>query len=219
MTIEILCQQFVSGILQTSLLEFIAVILGISSVYYARKENILVYPTGILSTTIYIYLCFVAGLFAEASVNFYYTMMSIIGFMAWRKHNYRLQLTTSTPTQWVVSVIYFSLSWLLLYLILKTFTMSTVAAADAFAAATAYTGMWLMTRKKLENWIWWITTNIACVPLYFIKGYVFTSFQYVVFFVLSVMGYVEWRKKILAPNVVEATPQRPLTRVYNRGQG
>ena len=197
MAIEILYQQFVSGLLQTSFLEFVAVISGIASVYCARKENILVYPTGILSTTIYIYLCFVAGLFAEASVNFYYTIMSTIGFIAWRKHNYSLQLTVSTPRQWIVSMGYFSLSWLLLYLFLKTFTTSTVAAADAFAAATAYTGMWLMTRKKLENWVWWIITNIACMPLYFIKGYVFTSFQYAVFFVLSVMGYIEWRKKIL----------------------
>ena len=166
------------------------------------QDALKVFEIGI-STTIYIYLCFVAGLFAEASVNFYYTIMSTVGFIAWRKHDYSLQITANTPTQWIISVVYFSLSWLLLYLFLKTFTTSTVAAADSFAAATAYTGMWLMTRKKLENWVWWITTNIACVPLYFIKGYVFTSFQYTVFFVLSVMGYVEWRKKSLD------TPKKP----------
>lgn len=197
MSIEGLYQQFVSGLLATSLLEFIAVLFGIISVLYSRKENILVYPTGIVNTSIYIYLCLIGGLFAEASVNLYYTVMSIVGFIAWRQHDGSLQITACTAKQWVLSLLYFSASWVILYFVLRHFTDSTVAAADALGAATAYTAMWLMTRKKVENWIWWIMTNMVAIPLFFMKGYVFTSFQYTVFLILAIMGYGEWRKKLL----------------------
>ncbi|HSN61004.1 MAG TPA: nicotinamide riboside transporter PnuC, partial [Ferruginibacter sp.] len=80
--------------------------------------------------------------------------------------------------------------------VLIKYTNSTVPLADAFASASAYTGMWLMAKKKIENWIWWIITNLASIPLYFIKGAVFTSFQYLVFLILAVLGYITWQKKL-----------------------
>jgi nicotinamide mononucleotide transporter len=131
-------------------------------------------------------------------VNIYYTVMSIIGWVMWarkQEDGEKLHITASTPTEWRNALLFFAVFWVLLWYVLKTFTNSTVPLADAFASATAYTGMWLMARKKLENWLWWIATNIAAIPLYFIKGYVFTSFQYLVFLVLAVMGWVEWRAR------------------------
>lgn len=187
------------GLRATTPLEFIAVFFGIASVVFSRLENIWVYPTGIINTTIYIYLSIVAGLYAEAGVNFYYTVMSIAGWVLWaqKKEGERvLHITRSSAREWRVALIFFALCWLALYYALKEFTDSTVPLADGFASAAAYTGMWLMARKKLENWLWWILTNIASIPLYFIKGYVFTSFQYVVFLALAVAGYVEWRKRV-----------------------
>lgn len=199
MEIQHIWQQFLEGLLATTPLEFIAVVFGIASVIYSRQENIRVYPTGIVNTTIYIYLSLIAGLYAEAGVNFYYTVMSIVGWVMWagkKEGKTVLHISRSTLREWSFALGFFALCWLVLWWVLKTFTNSTVPLADGFASAAAYTGMWLMARKKLENWLWWIITNVASIPLYFIKGFVFTSFQYLVFLVLAVMGYVEWRRKL-----------------------
>jgi nicotinamide mononucleotide transporter len=192
-------QQLVAGLFATSWLEFIAVIFGIASVVFSRKENILVYPTGLINTTIFIYLSFVAGLYAEAGVNFYYTVMSIVGWVLWARKKEGetvLHISRSTGREWRQSLLFFGSCWFVLFLVLDNWTDSTVPLADGFASAAAYTGMLLMTRKKLENWLWWIATNIAAIPLYFIKGFVFTSFQYLVFLILAVLGYIEWRRRL-----------------------
>lgn len=194
-------QQFLKGLFDTTWLEFVAVAFGIVSVMFSRLENIWVYPTGIVNTTIYIYLSVLAGLYAEAGVNFYYSVMSVIGWLLWAKKKdgeQMLHISRSTGLEWRNALVFFALCWGVLFLVLKKFTDSTVPIADGFASATAYTAMWLMARKKLENWLWWIATNIASIPLYFIKGYVFTSFQYLVFLVLAILGYLEWRKRTIS---------------------
>lgn len=193
-----LWEQFLDGLFATSWLEFVAVFFGIVSVALSRMEHIGVYPTGIVNTALYIYLSAVAGLYAEAGVNFYYTVMSIVGWSLWAKRKdgeQALQITRSETMDWGWAILFFLASWAALFWVLQKFTDSTVPLADAFASATAYTAMWLMARKKLEHWLWWIATNIAAMPLYFVKGFVFTSFQYFVFLVLAVLGYIEWRRK------------------------
>lgn len=198
MDIHLIWQQLLEGLRATTWLEYIAVFFGIASVIFSRFENIWVYPTGIVNTTVYIYLSIVAGLYAEAGVNFYYTVMSIVGWVLWaqKKEGEKvLHITRSSKREWLIALAFFASCWLVLWWVLRSYTNSTVPLADGFASAAAYTGMWLMARKKLENWLWWIVTNIASIPLYFIKGFVFTSFQYLVFLVLAVMGYVEWRRK------------------------
>ncbi|MCC6282488.1 MAG: nicotinamide mononucleotide transporter [Saprospiraceae bacterium] len=193
-----LWQQLIAGLWATTWLEFIAVVFGIASVLLSRSEHIGVYPTGIINTGIYIYLSIVAGLYAEASVNIYYTIMSVVGWVMWSQKQGdgdKLHITASSRKEWINALIFFGLCWVVLWFVLHKYTNSTVPLADGFASATAYTGMWLMARKKLENWLWWIATNITAIPLYFIKGYVFTSFQYLVFLVLAVLGWVEWKKR------------------------
>ncbi len=195
-----IAQQFLTDIHQTTGFEFIAVILGIASVIYSRRENILVYPVGMISTGIFIYLYLIHGLYADATVNFYYTVMSIIGWIMWSKKgesNKVLKITASTAKDWRNSLLFFFACWLVLYLFLKHFTDSTVPIADSFTSGAAFTGMWLMNKKKLENWTWWIITDFASIPLNFYKHLVFTSFQYLVFLILAIMGYITWRKKIL----------------------
>ncbi len=205
MTTTEFLQQFISGLQQTTALEFMAVIAGIASVWYSRKENILVYPVGLINTSIYIYLSVKGHLFGEASVNFYYTIMSIYGWILWSKKDSSLQekilhITKSNRREWMQQlifflsfycIIFFSLSW-----IKNAFAPEAIPWADAFASSTAFTGMWLMAKKKLESWYWWIATNIASIPLYFIKGYVFTSVQFFVFLILAVAGLIEWRKRV-----------------------
>lgn len=203
MTITEVYKQFVTDIQSTGLLEYIAVAFGIASVVFSRMENILVYPVGMVNTGIYIYLYITHGLYADASVNFYYTVMSIIGWFMWMKKKEgqsNLIITKSDNKDWINAIIFFAICFVILFGLLKKYTDSTVPQADAFTSAAAFTGMWLMNKKKLENWIWWIITNLASIPLNFYKHLVFTSFQYLVFLVLAIMGYITWKKKLTIKN-------------------
>jgi len=204
MTMTPLFESIYNGLLQTTWLELIAVIAGIASVWYSRKESILVYPIGLVNTTIYIYLSFIGHLLGEASVNLYYTLMSLWGWYLWtrvdpNKHTIILQITKSNARDWINQILfflafYFSLYFSLTYL-KKEFAPEAIPWADALASAAAYTGMWLMAKKKVESWIWWIITNIASIPLYFLKGYTFTSVQFIVLLVLAIAGLKSWNDK------------------------
>jgi nicotinamide mononucleotide transporter len=200
---ESVVEQFVTGMKQTTALEYIAVVTGIASVWFSRKENILVYPVGLVNTVIYVYLSFKYHLIGEASVNFYYTVMSIYGWILWarkdQQHHPVLHITFATRREWVQHLLFFSVLYGIIYFSLSylkdVFYSGAIPWADAFASATAFTGMWLMAKKKVESWIWWIGTNIASIPLYFVKGLVFTSMYYVVLLVLAFMGLAEWRRR------------------------
>lgn len=202
---QVIIDQFIAGLRQTTLPEFIAVIAGIASVFYSRKENILVYPVGLINTIIYIWLSIKGHLYGEASVNFYYTVMSIYGWILWAKrdqqHEHVLHITTSTRREWVQQCLFFAAFYVAIFAALtwlkQEFAPEAIPWADAFASATAFTGMWLMAKKKVESWYWWIATNIASIPLYFVKAYVFTSVYYLVLLVMAVMGLVEWRRKAI----------------------
>ncbi len=196
--------QFITGIQQTGVIEFIAVFAGIGSVWFSRKENILVYPIGLINTTFYIYLSIKGNLLGEASVNLYYTIMSIYGWWLWSKkdsikHETILHITRSNQKEWIQQLAFFAAFYLVIFAALtrakQSFAPEAIPWADAFASATAYTGMWLMAKKKIESWIWWIATNLTSIPLYFVKGYVFTSVQFLVLFVLAIAGLVEWRRR------------------------
>jgi nicotinamide mononucleotide transporter len=204
MSLQEIIDQFFSGIRQTSLLEFIAVIAGVASVWFSRKEHILVYPIGLINTIIYIYLSLKGQLYGEASVNFYYSIMSIYGWILWtkkdqQKNEFILHITHSNSKEWLQQLLFFAFFYVLIFGLLswmKTgFAPEAIPWADAFASAAAYTGMWLMARKKVESWIWWIATNIASIPLYFVKGYVFTSVQFLILLILAIAGLIEWDKR------------------------
>lgn len=196
-------QQFIEGMQQTGWLEYLAVFAGIASVWYSRKENILVYPVGLINTIIYIWLSAKGHLLGEASVNFYYTVMSIYGWILWSKKDTRqkpvLHITFSNQRWWVYQLLFFLAFYFAIYFSLiylkKDFAQGAIPWADAFASATAFTGMWLMTKKKVESWYWWIATNIASMPLYFVKNYVFTSVYYFILLIMAVWGLTEWIRK------------------------
>ena len=199
-------EQFIAGIRQTSALEFIAVIAGIASVFFSRKENILVYPVGLINTIIYIHLSIKGQLYGEASVNLYYTIMSVYGWILWTRRNQQqehvLHISLSNQKEWIQQVLFFVAFYMAIFAALtwlkKDFAPEAIPWADALASASAYTGMWLMAKKKVESWYWWIATNITSIPLYFIKGYVFTSVQFMVLLVLAVAGLIAWQKKAIA---------------------
>jgi nicotinamide mononucleotide transporter len=194
---------FLSRIKDTSLMEIIAVVAGIVSVWYSRKENILVYPVGLINTIFFTYLSFKGGLLGEASVNLYYTVMSIYGWLMWSKVNSNkeqlLHISRSTKREWLQHFIFFAAFYIVLFFALvfakKEFARDAIPWADALASASAYTGMWLMSKKKVESWYWWIITNIASIPLYFVKHYELTSVYYVVLLVMAFWGLAEWSRK------------------------
>ena len=204
MSLSEILSAFINGIRQTGALEYIAVASGIISVWFSKKENIWVYPIGLVNTILYTYISMKGHLLGEASVNIFYTIMSIYGWMLWAKKNDQKQsvihISYSTVKEWTMHLSFFATLYFIIFFSLiylkKDFAPGAIPAADAFASATAYTGMLLMAKKKVESWYWWIVTNIASIPLYFVKGYVFTSFQFVVLLFMAFMGLASWKNKV-----------------------
>jgi nicotinamide mononucleotide transporter len=200
-------QQFFQNLLHdlrnTSLPEYIAVITGIISVWFSKKENIWVYPTGLANTIIYVYLSFKFHLIGEASVNIYYTVLSIWGWILWarkdRQHRPVLHISFSTRKFLLLQLAFFSGLYAVIFYALTylktSFYPGVIPWGDAFASATAYTGMWLMAKKKVESWYWWIATNMASIPLYFVKGLAFTSVYYCILLLLAFAGLTEWKQR------------------------
>lgn len=184
-------------------LELIAIFSGILSVWCSKKESIWVYPSGLLNTVIYVYLSFKGDLFGEAGVNLFYTIMSMYGWYNWLKRDQQSNLVVkirhSGSRQRAYQFLFFAVLYVLIYCLLSfvqsAFAPGAIPWADALASAAAFTAMVLMTQKKVESWIWWIITNITAVPLYFVKGYIFTAVYYIILLVLAVLGWQEWNKK------------------------
>jgi len=203
LTLSEIWQQFTEGLKNTTWPEYIAVFAGIASVWFSRIENILVYPVGLVNTIIYVWISIKGQLLGEASVNFYYTVMSIYGWIIWAKRNEQqehiIHISFSDKKWWRFQLLFFLVFYIVIFFSLtdlkKSFAPGAIPWADAFASATAFTGMWLMTKKKVESWYWWIATNIASIPLYFVKHYVFTSVYYLALLIMAVFGLLEWRKR------------------------
>jgi nicotinamide mononucleotide transporter len=142
-------------------------------------------------------------LIGEASVNIYYSVLSVYGWVLWarkdQQHHHILHITYSDKKEWIQQLSFCTVLYIIIFFALvflqNHFYPGVIPAADAFASATAYTGMWLMAKKKVESWYWWIGTNIASVPLYFVKGLVFTSVFYLVLLVMAVFGLMEWKQR------------------------
>jgi len=197
--------QLYSNILDTSYLEIIAVFFGILSVWYARKENIWVYPTGIINVLIYVYLCFYAGLYADMAINGFYFIMSVFGWYNWSRRDenkHHVPISSLNYKQWLFYILIIAIAFGIIYYVLLNFTDSTVPLFDSFTTSLFIVGMWLMAIKKIENWLLWILGDLLVIPMFSIKGLAFTSIQYIVFLVLAVMGYMEWRKRLLSKKVL-----------------
>ena len=187
------------------ILEITAVIFGLLSVWYAKKDNILVFPTGLINTSIYVFLLWKWSLLGDMMINAYYFIMSIYGWYYWTRkkgNEVAYPIAKITNQEKIFSVLIFFLTvlfFIVIYLIFNKFTNWT-SYVDTFITGIFFVGMWLMAKRKIENWILWIIGNIISVPLYFAKGYTFTSIQYIIFTIIAVFGYLEW-KKILNNNI------------------
>lgn len=189
----------IQNILNTTYLEVIAVIFGLLSVWFAKKVNILVFPTGIISVVIYMYICFGAKLYADAGINFVYFVMSIYGWYKWTRTGTQKKerpISICTKKEHWINIFMFIFFFLILSYVLKNHTDSNVPIWDSLTTSIFIVGMWLMAIKKVENWIAWIIGDIISIPLYFYKGLVFTSFQFTVFLIIAILGYIEWKKQL-----------------------
>lgn len=182
-------------------LEIIAVIFGFLSVWYSKKNNVLVFPTGMISTIIFVYLLFKWELLGDMMINAYYFIMSVYGWYVWTRKvdgSHVTPISTITFNEKRVSTAIFFATLLFVYLVYRSFGKWTswVAYIDTLTTAIFFVGMWLMARRKIENWIFWIIGDVISVPLYFYKGFTFTSFQYLGFTVIAIFGYLTWKKNL-----------------------
>ena len=196
---EIIVEGVRVGIAQMTWLEAIAVFFGLLSVWFAKQENILVFPTGIISVLIYVHICFGAKLYADMGINAYYFIMSVYGWYSWTKKSDQaisLPISQNDKKENIMSLLILAVSFVVLNYTLSNFTDSDVPIWDSITTAFAFTAMWLMAKKKIENWIAWIITDFISIPLYFYKGYILTSFQFLVFLILAIGGYLSWRNSL-----------------------
>ena len=188
----------IQQIRQTSVLEWTAVVFGVSQVLLARKNNIWLYPSGIISVICSSILFFQSKLYAETLLQGYYLLMSIYGWAKWSNgsDSGASQITRSKQQEkWITWGIAF-LGWGLLYAVLSKFTDSDVPILDAFVSSTAWAGMWLLAKRKLENWIWLNVSNLVAIPLLLYKQLYLFSILTLILFVVAIFGYLDWKKTL-----------------------
>jgi nicotinamide mononucleotide transporter len=186
------------------ILELLAFIFGIISVWFAKKENIWVYPTGLIATSITTYLLYVAGYLGDMMINIYFSIMSVYGWYKWSLNSFESNFITISRTNFnekLIGVALFVVTVFVIFSIyyLFDYPMEIENYIDIFVSGIFFTGMWYMALKKIENWTLWIIGNLIAVPLYGYRGLGMLSLQYILFTILAISAYFEW-KKILNKN-------------------
>ena len=182
-------------------LEIIAVFFGFLSVWFSKQNKIWVFPTGMISTAIFVYLLLKWQLLGDMMINGYYFIMSIYGWHIWTRNvdtTHVTPISSTTLKEKKTSVLIFFATLIFVFAVYTYFDKwnSWTAYVDTFTTAIFFVGMWLMAKRKIENWIYWIIGDIISVPLYFYKGFTFTSFQYLIFTFIAVSGYLAWKKSL-----------------------
>ncbi|MCJ0742416.1 nicotinamide riboside transporter PnuC [Pedobacter montanisoli] len=188
---------FKEQVLATSFLEWFAVIFGVAEVLLARKNNILLYPAGIISVVLSMYLLVHTMLYAEALLNLYYLVMSIYGWAVWQRNNQEgktLAVSWTNRSEMLRACSIVVGGYILLYTILVKFTKSDVPAFDAFVSSAAWAGMWLLARRKIENWVFLNVSNIVAIPLLIHKGLLMMALLTAFLFVVAIFGFIDWKR-------------------------
>ena len=186
-------------------LEIIAVLTGIISVWFAKKENILLYPIGTVSVLIWIYLCWIGEIYSQAVINLFFLIMNIYGWYNWsRKDNSeinKVQIKFSSLKENLLVIAVAALLTMLIYSALSNVEILNFnwkfVLMESFITSLNFIGMWLMAWKRVENWVLWIIGDIFCIPLFVFKEYYLSVAQFSIFIIIAFMGYFEWRKKAL----------------------
>jgi nicotinamide mononucleotide transporter len=199
--IDIFFQPYYASSTLDVLIELIAVSFGIASVIFAKNQNILVFPTGITSTILYVIICYKFILYGDMLINIYYTLMSLYGWYVWsfKVSGKNIVITTSKKDDVAKSVFIFLSTIVIISSIYVYFDRmrNLTDYLDTFTSAIFFTAMWLMANKKIEHWIFWIIGNLISIPLYYVKGLAFSSMQFTIFLILAIIGYMEWKKNLI----------------------
>lgn len=182
-------------------LESIAILFGISSVIFSKMNKIWVFPTGIISTLIFVYLLYKWSLLGDMIINAYYFSMSIFGWYVWTRKVDETHVTPITYTskkEHITSLYIFIGTMFFIYIIYTLFNKwnGWTAYVDTLTTGIFFVGMWLMAKRKIENWVYWIVGNIISIPLYFYKGYTLTSIQYLIFTIIAIFGFLAWKRNL-----------------------
>lgn len=184
---------------ETSLIEYGAVIFGIINVILSARKSIWLYPTGIVNTSLFIYLLFQNKyqLYASALLNIYYLIMSIYGWLNWyRERESNRDISRATKYENKIAFILFTISVIIFYILLKKYTTSNVALWDALVAGLACSGMWLLSRMRLENWLWLLASNIIAIPMLILKDLYLTAVLNIILSIMAIVGYRNWNNFI-----------------------
>lgn len=203
MSLQEIYQQFIQNIKETKWPEWISTLAQVASVWYARKNNVLVYPTGIIGVLLAAYVYFFMinpPLYADASLNIYYFLMSIYGWYNWVQkkdaNHHTYPISWCNRKELSVGIVFFFFFWIVIYFVLASFTDSNTPVLDSLVSSSAITAMWWMAKRKIENWLAWIFSNIVAIPLNFYKGLMLFTLMYVLFLLMAWWGYTEWKKKL-----------------------
>jgi nicotinamide mononucleotide transporter len=182
-------------------LELVAGAFTIASVVYSKKNNVLVFPTGMICTAIFVYLLLKWGLLGDMIINGYYFIMSIYGWHLWtRKKDGKtvIPISKTTKKQHLISLGLFIITFVFVFIVYAAFDKFNHWSAylDTITTALFFVAMWLMAKRKIENWIYWIIGDIITVPLYFYKGLTFSSILYFVLTIIAIYGYLAWKKNL-----------------------
>lgn len=179
-------------------IEIIIFIFGILSVYFAKKENVLVYPTGIICTILSVYIMFNAKYYADMSINIYYSIMSVYGWFQWKKitNGKVLSISRTNMKEKIIGIILFLITAIICIYIYKFFNykLQINNYLDIFTTSLFFTAMWYMAKKKIENWTLWIVGNTFAVYIFFDRQLYIIAMQYIIFTILAISAYIEWKK-------------------------
>ncbi len=202
MSLEEIYRHFVENIKVLRWQEWVSTILQIASVWYARLNNILVYPTGIIGVLLAAYVYFFMvdpPLYADAALNIYYFLMSVYGWYNWVQKkdaaHFTYPITWCNRKELAIGIGFFLVFWAVIYFVLDRWTDSNTPILDSLVSSSAITAMWWMARRKIENWLAWIFSNIVAIPLNFYKELMLFTLMYILFLVLAWMGFTEWKKR------------------------
>ncbi len=207
---EFLFDQYYDYTTLDIVLEITAVIFGFLSVWYSKQNKIWVFPTGMVSTSIFVYLLFKWGLLGDMMINAYYFIMSLYGWYIWTRKvddAHVTPISRMTSKEQKIAVGIFVMTLFFVYVVYQVFDkwIGWVAYVDTFTTAIFFVGMWLMAKRKLENWLFWIIGDIISVTLYLYKGFTFTSFQYLGFTFIAIFGFLAWKNILSKSKIVNQT--------------
>jgi nicotinamide mononucleotide transporter len=182
----------------THWIEITGALLGLLFIFLEIRQHILLWPVGLATSAFYIFVFYSAKFYADMSLQFYYILISIYGWYWWlygkKNHESGIPVTHVPQKTTYILLAFTSIATIAIALFLINYTDSPVPIADAFTTACSIAATWMLARKYLEQWLVWVGVNAISVGLYLYKELYPTSILFIVYTVMAVYGYYEWKK-------------------------